>query len=116
MMLSATGLFTLVSLNIISKMKEIGVRKVLGASVPNIARKINVEFFVILSIASLLGCVTGYYTVDALMNTIWDYYQPASMLTFLISVTLMFIISATTVGMKVFKAASLNPVNTLRDE
>lgn len=116
MMLSATGLFTLVSLNIIKKMKEIGVRKVLGASVPNIARKINVEFFVILSIASILGCVGGYYIVDMLMNTIWDYYQPATTLTFVISVSLMFIISATTVGMKVYKAASVNPVNTLRDE
>jgi putative ABC transport system permease protein len=116
MMLSATGLFTLVSLNIIKKMKEIGVRKVLGASVPDIARKINVEFFVILSIASLIGCAAGYYTVDALMSTIWDYYQPASAFTFVISVTLLVAISALTVGAKVFKAASVNPVNILRDE
>ncbi|HMP98831.1 MAG TPA: ABC transporter permease [Cyclobacteriaceae bacterium] len=116
MMLSATGLFTLVSLNIIRKMKEIGVRKVLGASVSNIARKVNTEFFVILAIAALLGSAAGYFLVDALMDQIWDYYQPATVITFIIAVILMFVISALTVGMKIYRAASMNPVNTLRDE
>ena len=55
LMLSATGLFTLVSLNIIKKMKEIGVRKVLGASVGNITKVINKEFVIILLIASVGG-------------------------------------------------------------
>ena len=55
LMLSATGLFTLVSLNIIKKMKEIGIRKVFGASVGNIARIINYEFAIALLVASALG-------------------------------------------------------------
>src|SRR5690606_1267375 len=50
LILSGTGLFALVSLNIIRKMKEIGVRKVLGASVSNITRIINTEFVIILAI------------------------------------------------------------------
>ncbi len=54
-MLSATGLFTLVSLNIIRRTKEIGVRKVLGASVVNITRIVNTEFVIILFLASMLG-------------------------------------------------------------
>jgi putative ABC transport system permease protein len=116
LLLSATGLFTLVSLNIIRKMKEIGVRKVLGASIANITRIINTEFAIILGIAAILGCLAGYYAVDWLMDSIWDYYQATGTVTFIISVALMFVVSAITVGSKVFGAASMNPVSTLRDE
>ncbi|MBL7857005.1 MAG: ABC transporter permease [Cyclobacteriaceae bacterium] len=116
LILSVTGLFTLVSLNIIKKMKEIGVRKVLGASVTNITRIINTEFVIILLIASVLGATLSYLAVDALMDSIWDYYQPTTMSTMIFSVCLLFFVSALTIGYKVFGAASMNPVNTLRTE
>jgi ABC-type antimicrobial peptide transport system permease subunit len=116
LILSATGLFTLVSLNIIKKMKEIGVRKVLGASIANITRIINTEFVVILLISATVGSVLSYFTVPLLMGSIWKYYQSATGLTFAISVGVMFALSAFAVGYKVFAAASMNPVNTLRDE
>jgi ABC-type antimicrobial peptide transport system permease subunit len=114
--LSATGLFTLVSLNIIKRMKEIGVRKVLGASIGNIARIINTEFVIILGIAAIFGSVSGYFATDMLMSTIWTYYQAATINTFMIAVLLMLAISALAIGYKVYKAADMNPVNTLRDE
>jgi putative ABC transport system permease protein len=114
--LSATGLFTLVSLNIIKKMKEIGVRKVLGASIANITRIVNTEFIIILAIASMLGCAAGYFLVNALMDSIWDYYQSTTSVTFVFSVMVMFFISAMAIGYKVFSAASKNPVNTKRVE
>jgi len=116
LMLSATGLFTLVSLNIIRRTKEIGVRKVLGASVGNITRIINTEFFVILFLASIIGSVISYFAADLLMAGIWKYYQPTTIQAFIVSITIMFGVSASVVGYKVFTAASLNPVNTLRDE
>lgn len=116
LILSATGLFTLVSLNIIKRMKEIGVRKVLGASVGNISRIINTEFMVILSVAAIVGCGLSFFLVDILMDSIWDYYQSTTVLTFVIAVALMFITSAATIAAKVLSAAATNPVNTLRVE
>jgi putative ABC transport system permease protein len=116
LVLSVTGLFTLVSLNIIKRMKEIGVRKVLGASIANITRIINTEFMIILFISAVLGSAMSYFAVDALMSSIWKYYQPAGSVTFFVSVLMMFVISAMAIGYKVFSAASMNPVNTLRDE
>jgi ABC-type antimicrobial peptide transport system permease subunit len=116
MILSATGLFTLVSLNIIRRMKEIGVRKVLGASITNITRIINTEFVIILLVASLFGSLASYYLIDMLMGSIWNYYQNTTTITFATSIILMFGVSAVTIGYKVFSAASMNPVNTLRDE
>ncbi|HYF66901.1 MAG TPA: ABC transporter permease [Ohtaekwangia sp.] len=116
LLLSVTGLFTLVSLNIIKRMKEIGVRKVLGASIGNITRIINTEFVIILIFASVLGSVLSYLSVDWLMASIWRYYQAATITTFIISVLVMFMISAAAIGYKVYRAADTNPVNTLRDE
>lgn len=116
LLLSATGLFTLVSLNIIKKMKEIGVRKVLGASIVNITRIINTEFVTILIIASGIGCGASYLLVDALMGSIWKYYQSTTEITFVLSVFVMFLISGIAIGYKVFSAASMNPVTTLRTE
>jgi ABC-type antimicrobial peptide transport system permease subunit len=97
-------------------MKEIGVRKVLGASIGNITRIINTEFIIILIIASLIGSGLSYLAVDALMGSIWEYYQSATTTTFVISVVVMFGISVFAIGYKVFTAASMNPVSTLRTE
>ncbi len=116
MMLSATGLFTLVSLNIIKKMKEIGVRKVLGASIGNIASVINTEFIIILLIASVAGCFLGAYMSELLMDSIWDFYQAATLLTFVWSTIILFLVSVLTIGFKVYNTARMNPVKTLRDE
>jgi ABC-type antimicrobial peptide transport system permease subunit len=114
LILSATGLFTLVSLNIVKKMKEIGVRKVLGASIGNITRIINTQFMIMLLIASMLGSLGAYFLVDALMGTIWKYYQATTPMAFVVSVGVMFLISGIAIGYKVFSAASMNPVKTLR--
>lgn len=115
-LLSASGLYTMVSLNIIKRMKEIGVRKVLGASVGNIARNLNKQFVIILFIAAVLGSIGSFYMVDALMASIWAYYTGAGMLTFFSGIILITVVSAFTVGYKIYSAASMNPANTLRDE
>jgi DNA-binding transcriptional regulator of glucitol operon len=116
MLLSVTGLFTLVSLNIIKRTKEIGVRKVLGASVFTIARMVNTEFVIILLLASALGSWAGYFQSNMIMGSIWKYYQGPGTVTFVISVSLLFIASGISIGYKVFKAATMNPVDSLKDE
>jgi putative ABC transport system permease protein len=116
MVLSATGLFTLVSLNIIKRMKEIGVRKILGASVSNISRIVNMEFIIILSAASALGAWASYNMASLIMGSIWKYYQGVNVLTFIASIGLLFTISVITIGYKVFSISTMNPVKTLRDE
>jgi ABC-type antimicrobial peptide transport system permease subunit len=115
-LLSITGLFTLVSLNIIKRMKEIGVRKVLGASISNISRVINTEFAIILIVACALGVAGGYYMSGMLMSSIWKFYQNATVTTMVISSLIILVASALTVGMKTYNTARMNPVNVLRDE
>jgi len=115
-LLSATGLYTLVSLNIIRRTKEIGVRKVLGASVYHIYRIVNMEFLIILIIACVLGSWASYNLTQAVMGSIWKYYQGANAFSFAIGIALMMIVSIFTIGYKVFAVATMNPVKTLRDE
>jgi hypothetical protein len=116
LILSATGLFTLVSLNIIKKMKEIGVRKMLGASIGNITRVINKEFTIILVIACLLGAPLGWYLSSALMEGIWDYYKSVTVTSMIISALILLAASALSIGFKVYNTTKLNPSNILRVE
>jgi ABC-type antimicrobial peptide transport system permease subunit len=115
-LMSATGLYALVSLNIQKKMKEIGVRKVLGASVGSIVGVINFEFVAILSGASIVGGALGYFMTDKMMDAVWEYYSPVNFLTLAFCIALLFVVAAFTVGYKTIGAAFMNPVNTLRDE
>ncbi|MEO1259409.1 MAG: ABC transporter permease [Bacteroidota bacterium] len=115
-LLSAIGLFSLVSLNLIKKMKEIGVRKVLGASTQNIILRVSKEFIIILAFASVLGSIGGYFMTDMLMGSIWHYHVPLQALPFILSVSLLFFVSGITIGGKVFKSATMNPAHILKDD
>ena len=116
LMLSVTGLFTLVSLNIIKKMKEIGVRKVLGASTWNITAVVNKEFVIILLIASVGGGALGWWMSALLMESIWDYYQKVSFASMVISAVILLSASVFSIVYKLYKTTRLNPANVLRDE
>lgn len=115
-LMTGIGLFTLVSLNIVKKMKEIGVRKVLGASLANIARVINFEFAINMSLATIVGGAAGYFLTNILMDSIWEYFQKVNVVSFTFSVLTIIAIAILAVGYKTVSTASLNPTKTLRDE
>ena len=115
-LMTGIGLYTLVSLNIVKKMKEIGVRKVLGASLVNLAGVINFEFIINLGIATVIGGALGYLGTNWLMDSIWEYYLKLGIVTLLISVIAMVAIALLAVGYKTVSTASLNPTKALRDE
>ena len=114
--MSATGLFTLVSLTIMKRLKEIGIRKVLGASMNQIIGVISFEFLVILLIASLIGGIVGYLMVDISMNAAWEYYQKVNWITLITSISIMTLLAVLTVGSQTIHTARMNPVNNLRAE
>jgi ABC-type antimicrobial peptide transport system permease subunit len=116
MILSATGLYSLLSLNIIKRMKEIGIRKIVGASVSNITRVINAEFVIILTVASVLGSIASYNWCSIIMGSIWKYYQGVNVWTYVIAIGLLFAVSMLTIARKLYSVATMNPIDTLRDE
>lgn len=116
LLLSVTGLFTLVSLNIIKRMKEIGVRKVLGASVANLSRIINSQFIVLLMIALVIGSYFGMWISDILMGSIFDHYQPPTIITAVVSCVMLIVACVLTVAFKTYNTARMNPSDVLRSE
>ncbi|HCX24922.1 MAG: hypothetical protein CMB80_20795 [Flammeovirgaceae bacterium] len=116
LILSSIGLFTLVSLNIIKRVKEIGVRKVLGASVAQIIAKVNLQFVWILMIAIALGGGLSYLAIDALMGSIFAYYKTMSVVTLIAPIAILLLVAALTSVGRTLNAARKNPVDSLRYE
>ncbi len=114
--LSAVGLFTLVSINIQSRTKEIGIRKVLGASIVRIATLINRPFIIIVGISSLVAAGSGIVLAGGLMGTIWTYHVTPNIISGLIPVLVIMIVTLLSISGKVVKAAQKNPVDSLRYE
>jgi ABC-type antimicrobial peptide transport system permease subunit len=71
---------------------------------------------IILVVASGLGAWAGYVQSDLIMGSIWRYYQGPNVATFIISIGVLFVISFLAIGFKVFKAATRNPVESLKEE
>lgn len=115
-MLSATGLYTLTSLNVTKRLKEIGVRKVLGASPGNITRIINKEFFIILSLAAVFGGFLGAWLASMLLDSIWEHFERATLLTVSYSVAVMVVASFFSIAYKIYSTIRINPVTILRSE
>jgi len=114
--LSAIGLFTLVSINIQSRTKEIGIRKVLGASIARITTLINRPFLIIVAIASILGGGIGIYVSSALMSSIWTYHVTPGIVSALIPILVILLVALVSISGKVINAAKRNPVDSLRYE
>ncbi|WP_420576488.1 FtsX-like permease family protein [Ekhidna sp.] len=116
LILSSIGLYTLVSLNIIKRVKEIGVRKVLGASVNQILVLMNKQFFWLLLVFACIGSVLSYLAIDALMGSIFAVYQTISPFTVLAPFILLMLIAVFIASSRIFRTATKNPVESLRYE
>ncbi len=114
--LSITGLYSIVSLAVNRRIKEIGIRKVLGASVQSVMKLMNNEFGIILLIATIIGCVGGYYFMDKFLSDIFTYYNDIGPLSFIVAALIIFIPTAFTSGLKIYQIARRNPTESLRYE
>lgn len=114
--LSASGLFALLSLNILKRMKEIGVRKILGASAQNIAGVINREFIFVLMAASLFGGGLGFMMGNKMMDAIWEYYKNIDLLTLGICIGTLLTVALISVVYKTITTALMNPISALKNE
>lgn len=114
--LSLIGLYTLVSLNIISRTKEIGIRKVLGSGIPSIIYLLSKVFLLLMIVASALGSLGAYYLSKLLLGSIWKYYLEISPVIFVWTTLLMLVVAMLTISGLVLRAASQNPVDSLRYE
>lgn len=114
--ISCMGLFGLVSLNIEKRRKEFSIRKVLGASMRNVAALVNKEFAVLLAIATLIAAPAGYFILDMLLDQVYQYRVPMSAAPFIFAAVMVFLTAAITVSSHIYKVAASSPVEGLRSE
>jgi len=109
------GLFGLASFTAEQRTKEIGVRKVLGASLPNIVTLLSKDFTKLVFIASLVAMPVGYFVMNRWLEN-FAYRTAIGVGTFALTGALALAIAWLTISFQSIKAALANPVNALRYE
>ncbi|MFC2168254.1 ABC transporter permease [Acidobacteriota bacterium] len=113
--IACSGLFGLTSLIVSHRTKEIGIRKVLGASIPNIMKLIHKEFFILVCIGNIIAWPCAYFISKSWLQN-FAYRVNIGMDSFIIAGLIAFFISTLTISFQSNKAASTNPVDSLRSE
>ena len=113
--IAALGAFGLAALATTRRTKEIGIRKVLGASQTQILSLLSREFVLYIALASLIAFPIAYYATNQWLQT-FAYRAELGIGTFLFGSVALFLIVLTTVTSQALKAARANPADALRDE
>ncbi len=116
LLISVLGLYTLISLTIQKRIKEFGIRKVLGASPGTILRLIHKDIIVLLLISASLGLSGAYFVIGSIMDTIYAYHIEISIIHMVLPFLIIGSIILMSIGYKSMRTAKLNPVMQLRME
>jgi putative ABC transport system permease protein len=114
-LISCLGLLGLVMYTSAARTKEIGVRKILGASVSHIVSLLSAEFVKLVLIAFVIAAPLAAWAVDKWLQT-FAYRTPISWWVFVASGAMLIVVAMITLSVQTIKTARANPVNSLRNE
>jgi len=113
--IACLGLFGLSAFTITQRIKEIGVRKVLGASVPSIVKLISRDFILLVGVAALIAFPVAWYAMYQWLQD-FAYRIEIGWWLFVAAGAVALIIAFATISVQAIRAALANPVNNLRTE
>lgn len=113
--LSCMGIYGLSYFITRRRTREIGIRKVLGASVSSILFLLNKEFLVLMGVASVIAIPLSYWAIN---NWLMDfaYHTGISVLLFIAAVLITTLVAVATISIQALRTATGNPVNSIRYE
>jgi putative ABC transport system permease protein len=114
-LLSCMGLFSIALISIQQRTKEIGVRKVLGASVPSIVGLLSKDFLKLVIIGIVIASPIGWWAMNKWLQD-FAYKIDVEWWIFVLAGVLAIIIALVTVSVQSIRAALMNPVKSLRSE
>ncbi len=114
-LIACLGLFGLVTYMAEQRTKEIGVRKVLGASVPNLVTLLSKDFIKLVFIASLVAFPVAWWAMHSWLQD-FAYRIEIEWWVFVLAAIIALFIALATVSFQAIKAARANPVKSLRSE
>jgi putative ABC transport system permease protein len=113
--ISCLGIFGLAAFVAEQRTKELGIRKVLGASISSLWKLLSKDFVVLVLISCLLAVPVGYYFMNNWLQS-YEYRTPISSWIFLLTCMGAIIITLATVSYQAIRAALMSPVNSLKSE
>jgi putative ABC transport system permease protein len=113
--IACLGLFGLATFNTMQRVKEIGVRKVLGASVPHILVLLSSEIVILILVANLIAWPIAWIFMGKWLNS-FAYHIDMALMVYLLAAAVAILIALITVSTQTVRAAMSNPANTLRYE
>ena len=113
--ISCLGLFGLAAYTAENRIKEIGIRKVLGASVAGITTMLSREFIQLVLISILIAVPIAWYAMDQWLSD-FPYHVPLQWYVFVLAGLVSVLIALLTVSFQAIKAALSNPIKNLRTE
>jgi putative ABC transport system permease protein len=113
--IACLGLFGLATFNTLQRVKEIGVRKVLGASVPSILGLLSKEIVILILVANLIAWPLAWYFMDQWLDS-FAYHVDMNLGIYILSAIAAIVLALITVSSQTIKAALTNPSSTLRYE
>ena len=114
-LIAVLGLFNLISFSVTRRTKEIGVRKVIGATTFNIISLLTKDFIKWVLIANIFAFPMAYYFMNKWLNN-FAYRIEINWWVFVLSGGIALVVAITTVTYQAIKAAAVNPVESLRYE
>ncbi len=114
-LISCLGVYGLVLYTVQRKVKEIAVRKVLGASLSNILLIVYRDFALLIAIGFLIAVPLTWWLMDRWFSY-FIYHTTIDVFTFLLSFSILLVVVLLTISYQSLRAASANPVNSLRSE
>jgi putative ABC transport system permease protein len=113
--ISCLGLFGLAAYVAQQRTKEIGIRKVLGASVTQVWMLLSREFIILVLLSCVIAAPIAFYFMHGWLQT-FDYRIGISPSVFIASAAAAIVVTIITISLQAIKAALMNPVNSLRSE
>lgn len=113
--IACLGLFGLVTLTVSSRIKEVGIRKVLGASVLQISGLFAKDFVKLVIIGVLIASPIAWYAMNEWLKN-FAYHISIGPLHFILATVIVLLIALTTISFQTIKAGFTNPVETLSNE
>jgi putative ABC transport system permease protein len=114
--IACIGLLGLASFSTEQRTKEIGIRKVIGATEFNIISLLTREFFILVLISMLFAFAGAYFLMSRWLSDSFVYHTEMKWLSFAYSGLIALFFVLLTVGVQAFRAANSNPVDALRTE
>jgi putative ABC transport system permease protein len=113
--IACLGLFGLATFNTLQRIKEIGVRKVMGASVPHILALLSREVVILILFANLIAWPVAWIFMEKWLNS-FAYHIDMNLLVYALAAIVAIVIALVTVSAQTIRAAMTNPAKTLRYE